>query len=77
MATARVRATAMATAMATATATVTATAMEMETDRRMFHVHSNLAIFSNYLASFLAFADLEVFQNETKKLAFYLCYKYK
>jgi hypothetical protein len=49
-----------------ATATATATAMATATDRRMFHVYNNLARFSNYLASFLASAHLEVFQKERK-----------
>ncbi len=62
MVTATAMAMVMATAMAMATATVPATAMV--TDRRMFHVHSNLARFSNYLA-FLASVYLLVSQKET------------
>jgi hypothetical protein len=69
----RASATAMATATATATATAMATVTGMATamatatvtDRRMLHVHSNLARFSNYLALFLASVCLLVSQKET------------
>jgi hypothetical protein len=49
---------------ALATATAMATAMAM--DRRMFHVYNHLLRYSNYLASFLASAHLEVHQKERK-----------
>ncbi len=52
-----VRASATATAMAMATAT--------GTDSRMIYIHSNLARFSNILASFLASVYLLVSQKET------------
>jgi hypothetical protein len=49
-----------------ASAPATATAMATATDRRISYVYNNLEIFSNYLASFLASAHLEVLQKEWK-----------